>query len=84
MIRTVVVALALTAILAPTAALAEEDCTEAFADTAAKFKTNTIAESEAATAGDLIAQAKDLCGGGPAQQAQAIELLRSARMMIGE
>jgi hypothetical protein len=64
--------------------LATEDCAQALTDTAAKYKTNTIAETEAATAGALIAKADELCKGGPGQQAEAVELLRSARLMIGE
>jgi hypothetical protein len=64
--------------------LAKEDCAQAFADTAAKYRSNTIAEIEAATPGALNAKAEELCKGGSEQQAEAAELLRSARLMSGE
>lgn len=65
-------------------ALAAEDCAQAFKDTTGKFKVSTIGPQATATAGDLIARAEPMCGGDAAQQAEAIELLRDARMMIGE
>ncbi|MGB8182009.1 MAG: hypothetical protein WCF13_06540 [Stellaceae bacterium] len=69
---------------AATPALAAEDCAQALKDTTGKFKVSTIGPQATATAGDLITKAEPMCGGDAAQQAEAIELLRDARMMIGE
>jgi hypothetical protein len=83
MIRKTFATLAVT-LLTVVPALAAEDCAQAFKDTTAKFKTSTIDAGAVALAGDMISKAEGLCRGDAAQQDQAIELLRSARMMIGE
>lgn len=81
--RTLAAALMLFA-FAATPVLAQEDCAQALKDTSAAFKTNSIGPQATAIAGGLITKAEPLCGGGAAQQAEAIELLRSGRIMIGE
>lgn len=67
-----------------TPVLAAEDCAQALKDTTAKFKISTVSPQASATVGDLIAKAEPLCSGSAAQQAEAIELLQTSRMMIGE
>jgi hypothetical protein len=83
MIRKILAILAVT-LLTVGLALAAEDCAQAFKDTTAKFKTSTIDAGAIALVGDIIGKDEGLCQGDAAQQGQAIELLRSARMMIGE
>ncbi|GEM_PF-5514853 len=83
MIHRISAALVLLA-LAAAPALAAEDCAQALKDTTGIYKTNTIGPQATATTGDLIAKAEPLCSGGATQQAEAIELLRIGRMMIGE
>jgi hypothetical protein len=63
-------------------ALAAETCEQALKDTKAAYGGSAIAPKEYAKAGELIKQAEDLCKDG--KQAEAIDLLRTARTMIGE
>lgn len=63
-------------------ALAAETCEPALKDTKAAYGGSAIAPKEYAKAGELIKQAEDLCKDG--KQAEAIDLLRTARTMIGE
>lgn len=63
-------------------AVAAGNCEQALKDTAAAFKTNTIGPKAVLGVELLIKQAEELCKQG--KQAEAEELLRSARTMIGE
>jgi hypothetical protein len=63
-------------------ALAADNCEQALKDTKAAYGGSTIAPKTYAKAGELIKQAEDLCKEG--KQAEAVELLRTARSMIGE
>lgn len=70
------------ALLCAAPALAAETCEQAVKDTKAAYGGSTIAPKEYAKAGELIKQGEDLCKEG--KQAEAVELLRIARTMIGE
>jgi hypothetical protein len=70
------------ALLCAAPALAAETCEQALKDTKAAYGGSTIAPKEYAKAGELIKQAEDLCKDG--KQAEAVDLLRTARTMIGE
>jgi hypothetical protein len=70
------------AILIAAPALAAESCDQPLKDTQAAFKTSTIGPKETARADAAIKQAEDLCKQGKA--AEANDLLRLARTMIGE
>jgi len=82
MLRTLAASLAILLVAAP--AWAAETCGQALADTTAQSKTAIIGPKATAKVGDLLNQATDLCKGDAKQQAQGIELLRVARIMIGE
>jgi hypothetical protein len=63
-------------------AFAADNCEQALKDTKAAYGGSAIAPKTYAKAGELIKQAEDLCKEG--KQAEAVELLRTARTMIGE
>jgi hypothetical protein len=63
-------------------AVAAENCDQSLKDTMAAFKTNAIGPKAVLGVELLIKQAEDLCKQG--KQAEAAELLRNARAMIGE
>jgi hypothetical protein len=65
-------------------AIAAESCQQALTDTTAASTTAIIGPKETAKVADLLKQATDLCKGDEKQQAEGQELLRVARMMIGE
>jgi hypothetical protein len=79
--RSVLLGLA-AATLCAVPALAADTCEQAVKDTKAAYGGSTIAPKTYAKAGELIKQAEDLCKEG--KQAEAVELLRTARSMIGE
>ncbi|MGO8917146.1 MAG: hypothetical protein ACLQJR_14670 [Stellaceae bacterium] len=70
----------LTLLAAP--ALAFDNCEQQLKDTKAAYGGSAIAPKSYAKAGDLIKEAEEQCKAGKA--AEAIDLLRQARMMIGE
>ena len=63
-------------------ALAAESCDRSLKDTEASFKTSTIGPKETQKTEAAIKQAGELCKQGKATEAN--DLLRLARMMIGE
>jgi hypothetical protein len=82
--RTILVLLGAAA-FAAAPAFAAETCDQALKDTTAAWKAAVIGPRATAEAESLIKQADELCKKDDAQQkAQAIELLRLARTMIGE
>jgi hypothetical protein len=78
--RALVLGLVALAITAP--ALAAQSCDQPLKDTQAAFKTSTIGPKETEKADAAIKQAEELCKEGKATEAN--DLLRLARMMIGE
>lgn len=72
--------LALVLLAAP--AFAAESCDQPLKDTQAAFKTSTIGPKETEKTDAAIKKAEELCKEGKA--AEANDLLRLARMMIGE
>jgi hypothetical protein len=68
--------------LAAAPARAADNCEQQLKDTKAAYATSTIAPKSYAKAGDLIKEAEELCKAG--KEADAIDDLRLARMMIGE
>jgi hypothetical protein len=77
-----VLLLALVAIVIAVPALAAESCDQPLKDTQTAFKTSTIGPKETEKADAAIRQAEELCKQGKATEAN--DLLRLARMMIGE
>ena len=65
-------------------AFAAETCDQALKDTTAASKTALIGPQASGHVADLLKQAEALCKGDPTQQAEGIEVLRSARAAIGE
>lgn len=65
-------------------AFAGETCDQALKDTTAASKTAVVGPKETTKVGDLLKQAEPLCKGEAAQQAEGVEALRIARMIIGE
>jgi hypothetical protein len=78
--RALLLGLAAFVIAAP--ALAAEKCEQSLKDTQAAFKTSTISPKATQKTDEAIKQAEELCKEGKA--AEANDLLRLARMMIGE
>jgi hypothetical protein len=73
------------AALAAAPALAAETCDQALKDTTAASKAAVIGPHASSEVESLIKQAEELCKkDDPQQKAQAVELLRLARTMIGE
>jgi hypothetical protein len=77
-----VLLLALVAVVIAVPALAAQSCDQALKDTQTAFKTSTIGPKETEKADAAIRQAEDLCKQGKGTEAN--DLLRLARMMIGE
>ena len=61
---------------------AADKCEQQLKDTKAAYGGSTIAPKTYARAGDLIKEAEEQCKAG--NEAEAIALLRQARIMIGE
>lgn len=74
--------LGLVAVIIVAPALAAEKCDQSLKDTQASFKTATISPKATQKTAEAIKQAEELCKEGKA--AEANDLLRLARMMIGE
>lgn len=79
--RSIPLAVAALALLA-TPALATDNCEQQLKDTKAGYAGSSIAPKEFAKAGELIKEAEEQCKAG--KEADAIDLLRQARAMIGE
>jgi len=71
-------------LLAAAPAFAAEKCQQALTDTVNQAKAAKIGEAAANQVADLVKQATDLCKGDEDQQKEGLELLRLARLMIGE
>jgi hypothetical protein len=69
-------------VIAASPVLAAENCDQSLKDTQAAFKTSAIAPKTTQQADAAIKRAEELCKEGKA--AEANELLRLARTMIGE
>jgi hypothetical protein len=74
----------LSALLLAAPARAAERCEQALKDTTAGSKTAIIGPKETARVADLLKQAEPLCQGDAKQQQEGLELLRAARIVIGE
>ncbi len=70
------------AVLCAAPALAADNCEQALKDTKAAYAGSTIAPKGYDKAGTLIKEAEEQCKNG--KQAEAADLLRVARTMIGE
>lgn len=81
MIRSALLSLAAGALVAAPA-WAGTPCAQSFKDTEAMSKTNDVGPKEVAKVADMLKQADELCKAG--NDAQANEILRQARLTMGE